>query len=1214
MIELQQVGCRRGTARRSGWLASRAAEATVLSLFVLAAPASSQSLLRLDEGAQGFAVSAPARSGPGPLSVAVQVDLDLVRSGAARLELPVPDGGALVAERSAFEDRGDGDAVWYGRLPGEGYDSVVLTVEEGSFVGRFGRPGGGRSRIGAGADGRGRMIHAPAGGPSAPGLGLEPFCGVDAVAQGFGRDAAGALAAGLEGVPAASTDQSEPDSTLDLMVLYTATAASNWEGLGMAPRAAVRNAVDYLNMVFRNGRMGREARLVHVGESPAELDRVARDGMGVDSSLLDRLRWNGEVHRLHSEHGADIVHLFTGESPFLLGYGGVANLLVGGYSARGFGPLAYGVTANSLVPDPAAVFVHEVGHNLGAHHEPLNAVSAWRYAVRPYAFGHVDTRRLPHLGTSMSYGGQIEPYFSSVRIRPWGRDMGVAGERDNERAVKETLGLASQYSEGLFRPVPGAPSAPSGLGVELTSHTSLRVTWVDNSANEDRFVVTAVSSGFRREVVAPAGSEKVDLEDLKAGLPYFVSVTAYDGEKKSLRSGIVPIVLPGSEPPAATGVSATVEDPRTVRVAWDHEDPGSLSHFEVRVFRGEEFVRRVGAGASKMAASIDRLEPGVRFGVRVDAHSPSGGLTPGAVVEFELPAPEIAAAPFDVAAEPTGPNSVRVTWTSEPDGEDGFLVEARMARGAGWSGEFLFPAGSRSGEVRGLVPGGRYFFRVAPYAGSLDGLDRDGLAFSHWAAAGPGSIGIGPRAPSDLRFDAGPARLRWRDNSDDELGFEIQYRAADSEPDRAYLDQLALHSWERVALVDTGVDTFDLGHTTSSRRGRYRVFAYNADGFSESSNSVGAGVPGIQGLAHLRALPAGPGVRLDWAGDWTKEEAGRISVEQRSQGAGWFEVATSPAAAGTLELNRPLGVPYTFRLAAVMPDGSRRFSEEASAMAGTTSGPCRDTERFLCLRNRFEVQVNWTDPDDISGFGRGVATPVDLSDESGLFWFFDQDNVELVVKVLDGRTFNGNYWVFFGALTDVEYWVTVRDTMGGGQRTYHNGPKEMCGQRDIFAFSETTAVRAALAGRLAPPRAAPGVDLLAMEAAQLDAAEVGEAVGNCAPGAERLCLLDGRFAVEVRFVDPSLDSGAGSEAAGQVLPALTTRNSGFFWFFSDTNLELVTKILDGRAVNGRFWFLYGGLSDVAYTTTVTDMVTGSVATYINEAGSFCGGIDIEALD
>ena len=59
------------------------------------------------------------------------------------------------------------------------------------------------------------------------------------------------------------------------------------------------------------------------------------------------------------------------------------------------------------------------------------------------------------------------------------------------------------------------------------------------------------------------------------------------------------------------------------------------------------------------------------------------------------------------------------------------------------------------------------------------------------------------------------------------------------------------------------------------------------------------------------------------------------------------------------------------------------------------------------------------------------APAVPITADTGYFWFFDDANVELVVKVLDGRSVNGHFWVFFGALSDVGYSITVTDTATG---------------------------------------------------------------------------------------------------------------------------------------------------------------------------------------
>ena len=62
---------------------------------------------------------------------------------------------------------------------------------------------------------------------------------------------------------------------------------------------------------------------------------------------------------------------------------------------------------------------------------------------------------------------------------------------------------------------------------------------------------------------------------------------------------------------------------------------------------------------------------------------------------------------------------------------------------------------------------------------------------------------------------------------------------------------------------------------------------------------------------------------------------------------------------------------------------------------------------------------------------------VETSD-TGLFTFFDPDNVEVVVKVLNGCSINNRYWVFAAGLTDVRATLRVRDTNTGQVKTYQN--------------------------------------------------------------------------------------------------------------------------------------------------------------------------------
>jgi Trypsin-like peptidase domain len=112
---------------------------------------------------------------------------------------------------------------------------------------------------------------------------------------------------------------------------------------------------------------------------------------------------------------------------------------------------------------------------------------------------------------------------------------------------------------------------------------------------------------------------------------------------------------------------------------------------------------------------------------------------------------------------------------------------------------------------------------------------------------------------------------------------------------------------------------------------------------------------------------------------------------------------------------------------------------------------------------------------------------------------------------------------------------------------------------------------------------------------------------TCTPNAATLCLNNGRFKVAIAWNVASQGTGG----SGTAVPL--SGDTGYFWFFSNGNVELVVKALDGRAVNGYFWIFYGALSDVAYTITVTDTTTGAVKTYSNPQGHMASAADTSAF-
>ncbi len=276
--------------------------------------------------------------------------------------------------------------------------------------------------------------------------------------------------------------------------------------------------------------------------------------------------------------------------------------------------------------------------------------------------------------------------------------------------------------------------------------------------------------------------------------------------------------------------------------------------------------------------------------------------------------------------------------------------------------------------------------------------------------------------------------------------------------------------------------------------------------------------------------------------------------------------------------------------------------------------PCAASDRALCLNGgRFRVEADWTTPQ----VGAGVGHAVGLTGDTGYFWFFGSANVEVIVKAIDGRPVNDHWWLFYGALSDVAYTLTVTDTQTGRIHAYANPQGTLASVGDTGAFDgDDGAVSSGSRGRATsraagadrpqqPPAGAPGAPLTELPSAA-GIGHAATAAGACAATATSLCLGSGRFRVRASWRDFHGRSGVGEAVS-------LTPDTGYFWFFGSSNVEVVVKVLDGLPVNGHFWLFSGSLSNVEYHLTVEDTVTGAVRTYDNPSGRFASVADTEAF-
>ena len=103
---------------------------------------------------------------------------------------------------------------------------------------------------------------------------------------------------------------------------------------------------------------------------------------------------------------------------------------------------------------------------------------------------------------------------------------------------------------------------------------------------------------------------------------------------------------------------------------------------------------------------------------------------------------------------------------------------------------------------------------------------------------------------------------------------------------------------------------------------------------------------------------------------------------------------------------------------------------------------CIKSDTVVCIDNnpgdlRFQLTVDFTHAGGASGSGQASLGTLGIGD-GGSFWFFNQNNPEILVKVLNACGVNHKFWVFATAGTNVGFNLHVLDTVTSATKTYSN--------------------------------------------------------------------------------------------------------------------------------------------------------------------------------
>lgn len=259
---------------------------------------------------------------------------------------------------------------------------------------------------------------------------------------------------------------------------------------------------------------------------------------------------------------------------------------------------------------------------------------------------------------------------------------------------------------------------------------------------------------------------------------------------------------------------------------------------------------------------------------------------------------------------------------------------------------------------------------------------------------------------------------------------------------------------------------------------------------------------------------------------------------------------------------------------------------------------CKPGPDRLCFQgNRFIVDAGWRHPNTGE---TGKATVLKRGPNFGVFTF-GSGHADLLVRLTpNGRDIR----LVYSQLTNLQFSIGITDTKKRGTTRFYNGTNN-CGAIQNIPAALTDSITFTEDRSLDFAKPGPGIsDSLDLTSAALIFTDAHE-TGTCKVTPTRLCLHDKRFQAELTWRDPN------TGATGTAKVTKTSDNSGTFAFKPANGADVAVKAVETSEEQTRI--VWGSLTTFEFTLKVTDTLSGQVKTYINPAGTFCGGVDEEGF-
>ena len=339
------------------------------------------------------------------------------------------------------------------------------------------------------------------------------------------------------------------------------------------------------------------------------------------------------------------------------------------------------------------------------------------------------------------------------------RDTALTSGTTHTYRVQPTKdgGFGSQSNAATVTTPVGPPPPPSGTNAVALSGGSARVTWIDNSLDEDGFQVDSAptNAGPWGSFLTTSRNATTMFDNIRVPEQqrcYRVAALNAHGASEPSK------VDCATAPAAPSNLQATASGETAIDLTWT-DNSGLEDGYEVE--RSSLVVAVLGPNATSYHDA--GLPPDATYGYRVRAKKDDGS-SDYSDVAIGVAASTPPAAPLGTFPVPDSGSVIVVYWTDNSLNEEGFRIERSTDGGANW-----VPAGALQASTIGFADRGRTSEQRVCY---------HVLAFNRAGASGPSetactTLPAGPTGLVATTIDYQTIDLAWTDNSGVEDGYGV---------------------------------------------------------------------------------------------------------------------------------------------------------------------------------------------------------------------------------------------------------------------------------------------------------------------------------------------------------------------------------------------------------------------------------------------------------